>query len=72
MSLLILPMNNYTSITDRTKIFAIRIIKAYGWLKTQNEECRVIGHQLLRSSISIGQTLEKVGLDNPTKIFLAN
>ena len=63
-------MNNYIPITDRTKAFAIRIIKAYGWLKQQNEECRVIGHQLLRSSLSVGANVrEKVALDNLVKIF---
>lgn len=42
------------SIPDRTKQFALRIIKAYGYLKKQNEECRLIGKQLFRSATSVG------------------
>ncbi len=47
-------MSNYIAITERTKLFALRIIKAYGWLKEQNEECRIIGKQLFRSATSVG------------------
>ncbi len=52
--LTIFAMNNIIPITDRTKQFAIRIIKAYAWLKKQNDECEIIGKQLLRSSTSVG------------------
>ena len=41
-------------ITERTKQFSLRIIKAYGYLKKQNDECRLIGKQLFRSATSIG------------------
>lgn len=47
-------MNNYTSITQRTEEFAIRIIKAYGFLDAQPGATRILGKQLLRSGTSIG------------------
>ena len=53
-------MNNIIPITDRTKAFAIRIIKAYAWLKEQNEECRIIGKQLLRSATSVGAMVQSL------------
>ena len=45
---------NYIPIDQRAKTFALNIIKAYGWLKKQNDECRIIGKQLFRSSTSVG------------------
>ncbi len=54
MSHPIFTMSNYIPITDRTKAFALRIIKTYGYLKQQNDECRLIGKQLFRSSTSVG------------------
>ena len=63
-------MNNYTPITDRTKAFAIRIIKAYAWLKKQNEECRIIGKQLLRSSTSVGAMVREAQSAQSDKDFL--
>ena len=50
----IITMSNYIPITDRTKSLALRIIKAYGWLKQQNDECKLIGKQLFRSGTSTG------------------
>jgi four helix bundle protein len=47
-------MDKIITITERTKIFSLRIIKAYGWLKKQNDECRLIGKQLFRSATSTG------------------
>ena len=47
-------MSNYIPITDRTKDFALRIIKAYSFLKQQNDECKLIGKQLFRSGTSVG------------------
>ena len=41
------------SISDRTKIFALRIIKLYSALP-KSTEAQVIGKQLLRSGTSIG------------------
>ena len=47
-------MNKIVPISERTKEFSLRIIKAYTWLKQQNDECRLIGKQLFRSVTSIG------------------
>ena len=63
-------MNNYIPITDRTKAFAIRIIKAYAWLKKQNEECRIIGKQLLRSATSVGAMVRESQSAQSNKDFL--
>jgi four helix bundle protein len=63
-------MNNYIAITDRTKQFALRIIKAYGWLKKQNEECRIIGHQLFRSATSIGAMVREAQSAQSNKDFI--
>lgn len=52
-------MNNIIPTTERTKNFALRIIKAYGFLKKQNDECRLIGKQLFRSATSIGANLRE-------------
>ena len=45
---------NYTPIDQRAKHFALKIITAYGWLKKQNDECRIIGKQIFRSATSVG------------------
>ncbi len=44
---------NYLPIDEKSKAFALRKIKAYGWLKNKNKECIIIGKQLFRSAISI-------------------
>ena len=49
-----LPMNKIIPISIRTKEFSLRMIKAYSWLKNQNQECAIIGKQLFRSSLSVG------------------
>jgi len=38
---------------ERTKKFALRVIKLYQFLNKNNEESRVIGKQLLRSATSV-------------------
>ena len=63
-------MNNIIPITDRTKAFAIRIIKAYAWLKQQNEECRIIGKQLLRSAGSVGAMVREAQSAQSDRDFL--
>ena len=50
-------MGEVISITERSKNFSLRVIKAFGWLKKQNEECCIIGKQLLRSATSIGANI---------------
>ena len=42
------------TITERTKNFSLRAIKAFGYLNKQNDECKIIGKQFLRSATSIG------------------
>ena len=63
-------MSNYIAITDRTKQFALRIIKAYGWLKKQNEECRIIGKQLFRSGTSVGAMVREAQSAQSNKDFI--
>lgn len=46
-------MNSGKNLKDRTKQFALRVIRLYRALP-RNEEARVIGKQLLRSGTSIG------------------
>ena len=50
-------MGKVKPITERSKDFSLRVIKAFGWLKKQNEECHIIGKQLLRSATSIGANI---------------
>jgi len=50
-------MGEIISITQRSKNFSLRAISAFGWLKKQNEECRIIGKQFLRSATSIGANI---------------
>ena len=47
-------MGEVIPITKRSKNFSLRVIKAFGWLKKQNQECRIISKQLLRSATGIG------------------
>ena len=63
-------MSNYTSITDRTKAFALRIIKSYGYLKQQNDECRLIGKQLFRSGTSVGAMVREAQSAQSNKDFI--
>lgn len=46
--------NNFVSINDRTKKFAIRIIKSCSFLDEKPGVCRTLGKQLLRSGTSVG------------------
>ena len=64
-------MSNYIAITDRTKQFALRIIKAYGWLKEQNEECKIIGKQLFRSSTSVGAMVREAQSAQSNRDFIS-
>ncbi|MCC5612301.1 four helix bundle protein [Nostoc sp. CHAB 5834] len=47
------------SITDRTKAFAIRIIKACSFLDEKPGVCRTLSKQLLRSGTSIGANVHE-------------
>jgi len=66
----ILTMNNYTSITDRTKTFAIRIIKACNYLDEQPGILRTLAKQLLRSGTSIGANVRESRSAQSDKDFL--
>ena len=63
-------MSNYIAITDRSKQFALRIIKAYGWLKKQNEECIIIGKQLFRSGTGVGAMVREAQSAQSNKDFI--
>jgi four helix bundle protein len=47
------------SIADRTKAFAIRIIKACSFLDEKPGVCRTLSKQLLRSGTSIGANVHE-------------
>lgn len=47
-------MNSNISIQDRTKKFAIRIVKACSFLDEKPGVLRTLGNQLLRSGTSVG------------------
>ncbi|MBC1237355.1 four helix bundle protein [Nostoc punctiforme FACHB-252] len=47
-------MDKDMSMTDRTKAFAVRIIKACSFLDEKPGVCRTLSKQLLRSGTSIG------------------
>ena len=63
-------MSNYIAITDRTKQFSLKIIKAYGWLKKQNDECRIIGKQLFRSATSVGAMVREAQSAQSNRDFI--
>ncbi len=46
-------MNNKTSILERTKVFALRIVRLYSKLP-RTAEAQVIGKQILRCGTSVG------------------
>lgn len=56
-------MNNYTPITDRTKQFAIRIVKACSFLDEKPGVARTLGKQLLRSGTSVGGNVREAQSD---------
>lgn len=65
-------MNYYNSISDRTKIFTIRIIKIYTGIKTKNDECRIIGELLLKASISLGVNIGELQLGKSNQQILTH
>ena len=52
-------MNNYSPITERTKSFAVRIIKACSFLSNQSDVSKTLPWQLLRSGTSIGANVHE-------------
>ncbi len=55
--------NNYITITDRTKQFAIRIIKACCFLDEKPGIYRALSKQLLRSGTSVGANVREAQSD---------
>ena len=53
--------NTPEALRQRTKEFAIRIIKLYRALPSANRSAQVIGNQLLRSGTSIGANYRAAG-----------
>ncbi len=58
------------SITDRTKAFAVRIIKACSFLDEKPGVCRTLSKQLLRSGSSIGANVHESRSAQSDKDFL--
>ncbi len=58
------------SITDRTKAFAIRIIKACSFLDEKPGVCRTLSKQMLRSGTSIGANVHESRSAQSDKDFL--
>lgn len=63
-------MDKDMSITDRTKAFAIRIIKACSFLDEKPGVCRTLSKQLLRSGTSIGANVHESRSAQSDKDFL--
>lgn len=63
-------MTNYTPITDRTKKFAIRIVKACSYLDEQTNVLKTLSRQLLRSGTSIGANVRESRSAQSDKDFL--
>ncbi len=63
-------MDKSISIADRTKLFAIRIIKACTFLDEIPGVCRTLSKQLLRSGTSIGANVRESRSAQSDKDFL--
>jgi four helix bundle protein len=63
-------MENNVSITDRTKLFAIRIIKACCFLDEKPGVYRTLSKQLLRSGTSVGANVREAQSAQSDKNFL--
>ena len=62
--------NNYITITDRTKQFAIRIIKACCFLDEKPGIYRALSKQLLRSGTSVGANVRETQSAQSDKDFI--
>ncbi|MBN3908418.1 MAG: four helix bundle protein [Nostoc sp. NMS1] len=63
-------MVNHSSITDRTKNFAIRIVKACCFLDEKPGVSRILSKQLLRSGTSIGANVREAQSAQSNKDFI--
>ena len=64
-------MSEVIPITDRTKQFAIRIVKACSFLYHEPGVCRTLSKQLLRSGTSIGANVRESRSAQSDKDFLS-
>ena len=62
--------NPQISLQDRTKQFAIRIVKACAWIEQKSNICRILANQLLRSGTSIGANCSEAKSAQSRKDFL--
>jgi four helix bundle protein len=63
-------MTTNITITDRTKSFAVRIIKACRFLDEASSVCRTLSKQLLRSGTSIGANVREAQSAQSQKDFI--
>jgi four helix bundle protein len=63
-------MDKNIAITDRTKAFAIRIMKACDFLEEKSGGCKTLSKQLLRSGTSIGANVREAQSAQSDKDFL--
>ncbi|RCJ29511.1 four helix bundle protein [Nostoc minutum NIES-26] len=63
-------MDKNVGIVDRSKVFAIRIIKACSFLDEKPGVCRTLSKQLLRSGTSIGANVRESRSAQSDKDFL--
>lgn len=63
-------MQNNITIAERTKLFAIRIIKACDFLDEKPGVCKTLSKQLLRSGTSIGANVREAQSAQSDKDFL--
>jgi len=59
------------SIQERTKKFAVRIVKACTWLENQSNVSRTLANQLLRSGTSIGANCSEAKSAQSKKDFIS-
>ena len=65
-------MNNQkVSIQERTKKFAVRIIKVCVWLEDKSNVSRTLANQLLKSGTSIGANCSEAKSAQSTRDFIS-
>ena len=65
-----LKMQNKKDLKDRTKIFALRIIRMYSSLP-KSTEARILGKQVLRSGTSVGANYREASQGRSKAEFIA-
>ncbi len=63
--------NNHMAITDRTKKFAIRVVKACCFLDEKPGVCRTLAKQLIRAGTSVGANVREAQSAQSDKDFLS-